>query len=49
MKRIKNWSCTTPGINPLDELHRALRDVQRLTEIFKRIADERVVHGYELP
>tara|TARA_R110002111_G_C6003165_1_gene373393 strand:- start:2053 stop:2790 length:738 start_codon:yes stop_codon:yes gene_type:complete len=49
MKRIKNWNSIHAGINPLDELHRALRDVQRLTEIFKRIADERVVHGYELP
>lgn len=37
---IKGWDCTKPGVNTLDELHRSLRDVQRLTEIWHRIARE---------
>jgi len=37
---IPNWDCTKPGINTLDELHRSLRDLQRLTEIWGRIARE---------
>ncbi len=37
---IPNWDCTKPGINTLDELHRSLRDVQRLTEIWASLAHE---------
>ena len=40
MASIPGWVCTKPGINTLDELHRALRDIQRLTEIWARIAKE---------
>lgn len=40
MTSIPGWDCTKPGINTLDELHRALRDIQRLTEIWARIAKE---------
>lgn len=40
MKTIQNWDCAKPGINTLDELHRALRDVYRLTTIWAHIARE---------
>jgi hypothetical protein len=49
MKQIQNWDCTRPGINSFDELHRALMDIRRLTEIFKRIADVSFIEKYELP
>lgn len=47
MKRIQNWDCSRPGLNPFDELHRALMDIRRLTEIFKHIAVDGVVDKYE--
>lgn len=37
---IPNWDCTKPGINTLDELHRSLRDLQRLTLIWASLARE---------
>lgn len=40
MPSIENFNCIEPGINSLDELHRALRDVHRLTTIWARIARE---------
>tara|TARA_E500000305_G_C4028905_1_gene243467 strand:- start:947 stop:1699 length:753 start_codon:yes stop_codon:yes gene_type:complete len=44
---IPNWDCTKPGINTLDELHRSLRDVQRLTEIWASLAHEHLESASE--